>query len=104
MSQSAEPIFADLLQPIARDQAQTVGLVAVPTSLASIEVGASARVVGIDGDGPVERRLRDLGFVPGTSVEVRRKAPLRDPVEFELRGTRLCLRRKEAARIRVIRA
>ncbi|TDI20188.1 MAG: ferrous iron transport protein A, partial [Acidobacteria bacterium] len=47
---------------------------------------------------------QDLGFVPGTLVEVRRRAPLGDPVEFELRGTHLCLRRGEAARIRVRRA
>lgn len=40
----------------------------------------------------IPRRLQDLGFVPGTEVIVRRRAPLGDPVEVELRGYRLCLR------------
>jgi len=49
----------------------------------------------------VSRRLLDLGFVPGTRVRVVRRAPLGDPTLYELRGTQLCLRRSEAARVRV---
>ena len=45
----------------------------------------------------VPLRLRELGFVPGTPVSVVRNAPLRDPVEVELRGYRICLRRSELA-------
>ena len=43
----------------------------------------------------VPTRLRELGFVPGTPLEVVRRAPLGDPVEVELRGYRICLRRAE---------
>jgi ferrous iron transport protein A len=43
----------------------------------------------------IPRRLLDLGFVPGTSVKVLRRAPLGDPVEIEIRGYRLCLRRSQ---------
>jgi Fe2+ transport system protein FeoA len=54
--------------------------------------GASAEVAG---------RLRALGFVPGTRVEVLRRAPLGDPVEYGLRGTRVSLRRSEARHVQV---
>jgi ferrous iron transport protein A len=66
--------------------------------LAPGEIGIIARVDSQDGIG---RRLLDLGFIPGTPVRVVRRAPLGDPVSFELRGSRICLRRGEAARILV---
>ena len=72
-----------------------------PASLAELTPGSEAVVTAVDGDGAIGRRLLDLGFVPGTVVRVVRRAPLGDPVEYELRGARLCLRRSEAARIRV---
>jgi Fe2+ transport system protein FeoA len=52
------------------------------------------------GDG-LDVRLADLGFCPGTHVRVVRRAPLGDPVLYELRGYRIALRRTESARIRV---
>ena len=70
-------------------------------SLDELAPGATAVVEKIDLDGPVARRLADLGFLPGTPVTAVRRAPLGDPIEFELRGTRLCLRRSEAARVRI---
>jgi Fe2+ transport system protein FeoA len=75
-----------------------------PLSLADLEPGADARVESVEAGTPIGRRLQDLGFVPGTPVRVLRRAPLGDPVEYELRGTRLCLRRSEARRIHVQRA
>ena len=71
------------------------------SSLADLEPGADARVAAVDADTPIGKRLLDLGFVPGTAVRVLRRAPLGDPVEYELRGYRLCLRRTEALRVRV---
>ena len=47
------------------------------------------------------RRLADLGFVPGTRVRVIRRAPLGDPVELELRGFRVCLRRADLGSVYV---
>jgi len=41
------------------------------------------------------RRLGELGFVPGTEIQVVRRAPLGDPIEIELRGYRVCLRREQ---------
>ena len=73
----------------------------VPLSLADLAPGSAARVAEVDPKSPIGRRLLDLGFVPGTAVQVVRRAPLGDPVEYELRGYRVCLRRSEALRIRV---
>lgn len=56
----------------------------------------------LDHDHPSTRRLFDLGFLPGTEVLVVRRAPMRDPVVFELRGNRMALRRTEAARVLVV--
>ncbi|GIW44245.1 MAG: iron transporter [Candidatus Binatia bacterium] len=50
----------------------------------------------------VSRRLLDLGFVPGTRLKIVRRAPLGDPVEIEIRGTRLCFRRNQLRGLRVI--
>jgi ferrous iron transport protein A len=70
-------------------------------SLAELAPGSVAVVESVDDSGPIGRRLLDLGFLPRTLVRVLRRAPLGDPVVFELRGTMLCLRRSEASRVRV---
>lgn len=69
--------------------------------LASLATGDRARVLAVDSSTPGGRRLLDLGFVPGTEVAIVRRAPLGDPIAFYLRGYQICLRRSEAARIRV---
>jgi len=70
-------------------------------SAAELEVGQPARVVQVTGTDDVSRRLLEMGVTPG--VEIRRigAAPLGDPLEFELRGYRLSLRRKEAEHIEI---
>ena len=69
--------------------------------LADLEPGAIAVIDRIEAAGSVGERLSDLGFLPKTPIRVLRRAPLGDPIEYELRGYRLCLRSSEAARIRV---
>ncbi len=71
--------------------------------LADLRPGEAGYVVAVTGDDAIGRRLLDLGLLPGTAISVVRRAPLGDPVVYELRGYRLCLRRSEAARIRVRR-
>ena len=71
--------------------------------LARAGPGAAGVVRGIEGNGATAERLRALGFVPGTEVRYLRRAPLGEPLVFELRGFRLCLRRPEARRIRIRR-
>ena len=70
-------------------------------SLDQLAPGSNAVVVDVADDGPISRRLLDLGLLPNTPVKVLRRAPLGDPVVYELRGYRLCLRRGDAARVRV---
>ncbi|AZM59135.1 MULTISPECIES: ferrous iron transport protein A [unclassified Streptomyces] len=69
-----------------------------PRPLADLAPGARARVIRIvtDGEPAVVRRLHDLGFSPGTVVEVVRRAPLRDPVLYRVRDYEVCLRRAQA--------
>ena len=68
---------------------------------AELEVGQTGRVVRVVGSDEISRRILEMGVTPG--VEIRRigTAPLGDPLEFELRGYRLSLRRNEAAHIEV---
>ena len=72
-----------------------------PHSLAALEPGAEAVIVGVSTDGVLGDRLLDLGFIPNSRVRVVRRAPLGDPVEYELRGYRVCLRHTEARVIQV---
>ena len=69
--------------------------------LDALKPGESGVIARLGGDQAIARRLMELGLVPGTPVQVVRRAPLGDPVAFELRGARICLRRSEAARILV---
>ena len=71
-------------------------------SLASLRPGACGLIDSVDTTSAIGRRLADLGFLPRTEVRVLRSAPLGDPVIYELRGYRLCLRRAEAARVLVV--
>lgn len=73
--------------------------------LADLAPGDRAVVVAVEaGATPsVARRLGDLGFMPGTEVEVVRRAPLRDPVVYRVRDYEVCLRRAQAETVRVTR-
>jgi len=63
--------------------------------LADLVPGQRARICAHPQAGAIPPRLEELGFVPGTIVELLRRAPLGDPIEIELRGYRICLRRAE---------
>ncbi len=69
--------------------------------LSELEPGRDATVAWIEGTRPEDLRLAELGLLPETPIKAVRRAPLGDPTEFELRGYRLCLRRREAERVRV---
>jgi ferrous iron transport protein A len=72
------------------------------TPLCDLSPGATAVIDTLDAAAAIAGRLRDLGFVPGTPVTMVRRAPLGDPIVYELRGYRICLRRSEARNIRVL--
>lgn len=64
--------------------------------------GAVARLCADHRHGLAGGRLADLGFVPGTRLRIIRFAPLRDPIEIEIRDTRVCARREELAELFVV--
>lgn len=64
-------------------------------------MGQRCRVVCVDPEGGVSCRLMELGLTPGTEFTVTKVAPFGDPIEIDVRGTRLCLRRKESNEITV---
>lgn len=64
--------------------------------LNKLEPGQNAIVVTIKGSGTIRRRIMDMGIVRGSKIKVIRRAPLGDPVEFEIRDYNLTLRKKEA--------
>ena len=77
-------------------------LVAVATrTLSTLAVGERAQIVAVEGGGLILLRLLEMGFVPGTPVKLVKVAPLGDPLELQLRGYHILLRRSEAARIQV---
>lgn len=72
-------------------------------TLAGLAPGASGRVTGLAPAcrGAARRRLLDLGFVPGTEVQVELRSPNGDPTAYRVRGTLVALRREQAALIRI---
>jgi Fe2+ transport system protein FeoA len=75
---------------------------AVELSLAQLPVGTQARVICVEGSGPITRRLMEMGVVPGAPVRVIKAAPLGDPIEIRVRGYHLALRLAEAQTILVV--
>ena len=72
-----------------------------PGCLDRIAVGLSARITAVNGGDATALRLLEMGLTPGASVRVVAHAPLGDPLELEVRGYRLSLRRSDAARVAV---
>jgi len=70
-------------------------------SLAQLPVGSSGRVVKVAGGDEISVRLLEMGLTPGAQVLVVGTALLGDPIELELRGYRLSVRRSEAARVEI---
>lgn len=68
-------------------------------NLAALSAGHRATVRHLPEDGATFLRLREMGLLPGTPIRLLRVAPLGDPLEIEVRGSRLSLRRAEAAEI-----
>ena len=71
--------------------------------LADLQVGQQARVVRVEGADEISLRLLEMGLTPGTTVRCLGRAPLGDPLEFEVRGYRLSVRKSEAERVEIAR-
>ncbi len=70
-------------------------------SFGSLRQGERYRVVSIDGENPCLKRFEELGLTEGTEFRVVKVAPFGDPLEIDLRGYHLCLRRKDAVGVSV---
>ena len=70
-------------------------------TLKEVACGSTVKVKKLTGEGPVKRRIMDMGITKGTSVYVRKVAPLGDPMEVTVRGYELSLRKTEAENIEV---
>lgn len=67
------------------------------SNLAQLSVGSSAVIKSYPVSGPAFTRLREMGMLPGTRVTLVRVAPMGDPIEIQVRGYRLSLRKSEAS-------
>lgn len=70
-------------------------------TLKDVKVGETATVARLHGEGPVKRRIMDMGITKGVEIYIRKVAPLGDPVECTVRGYELSVRRAEGDLIEV---
>ncbi len=65
-------------------------------TLRQAQVGQTVRVVKLHGEGALRRRMMDMGITRGTEIFIRKIAPLGDPIEVNIRGYELTLRKEDA--------
>ncbi|WP_294395776.1 ferrous iron transport protein A [uncultured Clostridium sp.] len=70
-------------------------------TLKEIKCGERVMVKKITGEGPVRRRIMDMGITKGSEIYVRKVAPLGDPIEVQIRGYELSIRKNDAEMIMV---
>ena len=68
-------------------------------TLREAKVGDTVRVVKLHGEGAVKRRIMDMGLTKGVDVQIRKVAPLGDPIEVTVRGYELSIRKADAEMI-----
>jgi len=70
-------------------------------TLKDVKIGKKVKVVKLHGEGAVKRRIMDMGLTKGVEIYVRKVAPLGDPIELNLRGYELSLRKEDAEMVEV---
>ena len=70
-------------------------------TLDQIEVGKEAVITKVGGEGELRCRFLDMGLIPKTRVKVQKMAPMGDPIEIQLRGYELTIRKEDAQKIEV---
>lgn len=71
-------------------------------TLDELPIGESAIIKNVGGEGALRCRFLDMGLIPKTRVEVRKVAPMGDPIEIRLRGYELTIRKDDAKEIEVV--
>lgn len=69
--------------------------------LDQLKIGKEAKILTVGGEGELRCRLLDMGLIPKTTVKVCKVAPMGDPIEIQLRGYELTIRKEDAAKIEV---
>ena len=70
-------------------------------TLRDVKVGKTAKVIKLHGEGPLKRRIMDMGITKGVEIYVRKLAPLGDPIEIRVRVYELTLRKADAEMVEV---
>lgn len=70
-------------------------------TLKEAKKGETVQVVKLHGEGPVKRRIMDMGITKGVEVYIRKVAPLGDPIEVNVRGYELSIRKQDAQMIEI---
>lgn len=70
-------------------------------TLREVKIGDTVKVLKLHGEGPVRRRIMDMGVTKGAEVYVRKLAPLGDPIEVTVRGYELSIRKADAEMIEI---
>ena len=70
-------------------------------TLREVKIGGTVTVKKLTGEGAIKRRIMDMGLTKGTSVTVRKVAPLGDPIEVTVRGYELSIRKADAEMVEV---
>jgi Fe2+ transport system protein FeoA len=70
-------------------------------TLEELPIGHKAVIMAVGGEGALRCRLLDMGLIPRTIVEVRKVAPMGDPIEIRVRGYELTIRKEDAGKIEV---
>ena len=70
-------------------------------TLKESKIGSTLKVVKIEGEGAIKRRIMDMGIAKGTILTIRKVAPLGDPIQITLRDYKLSLRKADAEKILV---
>lgn len=70
-------------------------------TLAQLEIGVEAKVLSVEGESNISKRLMEMGVVPGVLVKVIKTAPFGSPLEIRVKGYHLALRKNEAETIEV---
>ena len=70
-------------------------------TLEELKIGQKAKIIAVNGQGALRRRLLDMGLTPHTEVMIRKVAPMGDPIEIHLRGYELTIRKEDAKEIEV---
>ena len=65
-------------------------------TLKNADIGSTVRVLKLNGQGAIRRRIMDMGITKGVEIYIRKVAPLGDPLELTLRGYELSLRKEDA--------